>query len=107
MLKIKSIISEGTQEGKLVGMAEIIVDEASELVTTDGSTIFTAGSIAWVIETGDFYGLTSDGEWMKQGGAEASRSLSAPKNTESNIKTVVKAELPETDTEEENAHELL
>lgn len=70
MLKIRSIISEGVIEGKLHGVAEISVASSSELVTTDGNTVFEDGSIAWVIEDGTFYGL-SGGQWYQQGGASS------------------------------------
>ena len=47
--------------------AEIIVDSSSDLTTTIGAGTLTAGSIAWDVSTGDFYGLDSDGTWHKQG----------------------------------------
>lgn len=47
--------------------AEIAVDSSSDLTTTIGAGTLTAGSIAWDISTGDFYGLGSDGTWHKYG----------------------------------------
>lgn len=47
--------------------AEIAVDSSSDLTTTVGAGTLTAGSIAWDVSTGDFYGLDSDGTWHKQG----------------------------------------
>ena len=47
--------------------AEIMVDSSSDLTTTVGAGTLTAGSIAWDVSTGDFYGLDSDGTWHKQG----------------------------------------
>ncbi len=50
--------------------AEIMVDSSSDLTTTIGAGTLTAGSIAWDVSTGNFYGLDSDGSWHKQGGGE-------------------------------------
>lgn len=66
MLKVIAFKTE-----KIVGnvnhiRAEIAVDSASDLATECASGVFTQGSIAWDIETGDFYGLDSSGEWVKQ-----------------------------------------
>ena len=49
--------------------AEISVGSSSELDTQTGNYVFTDGSIAWDISTGDFYGL-SGGEWINQSGAQ-------------------------------------
>lgn len=68
MLKVRSLISEGIIDGKVNGVAEISVSNTSELATTDGNTVFTDGSIAWVIRTGAFYGLDG-GTWYKQDGS--------------------------------------
>ena len=45
--------------------AEMCVDSADELVTSLNNNVFTQGSIAWDISSGDFYGLTG-GSWVKQ-----------------------------------------
>jgi hypothetical protein len=66
MLVIRKIIS--TTGDKII--AEIQVDTASELaVSVDGYT-FANGSIAWVVQTGAFYGL-SGGTWYNQDGTGA------------------------------------
>ena len=65
MLKVRNIIQEGTSNGKIVGIAEISVASSSELATSNGNYIFTEGSIAWDISTGDFYGLVGS-TWTKQ-----------------------------------------
>ena len=65
MLKVRSFVQEGTKNGKMVGVAEISVASSSELATSNGNYIFTEGSIAWDISTGDFYGLEG-GTWHKQ-----------------------------------------
>ena len=66
MVKILSLHSEGTKDGKIQARCEISVASSSELVTEIENTAFTEGSIAWDISTGDFYGLAG-GSWMKQG----------------------------------------
>ncbi len=49
---------------------EICVDTASDLPSADGITgcKIAQGSIAWDVSTGDFYGMTSTGEWVNQSG---------------------------------------
>ena len=57
---------------------EIGVDAASDLPSADGITgcKIAQGSIAWDISTGDFYGMTSTGNWVNQsGGANAVQTL--------------------------------
>ena len=47
---------------------EIDVDSAEELPEIDyfsGRTLYQ-GSVAWDISTGNFYGMTSSGEWIIQ-----------------------------------------
>ena len=51
---------------------EIAVDSAADLVTSHKGINFTQGSIAWDISTGDFYGLKSTGDWVKQGASDDS-----------------------------------
>lgn len=54
---------------------ELDIDTAAELPEVDflsGHKLYM-GSIAWVIETGEFYAMMSDGTWVNQGeGAESS-----------------------------------
>lgn len=73
-VKILSVVQESTTivEGSPVynARAEIAVDNVSDLTTTLNDYVFTAGSIAWDISTGDFYGLNSSGTWVKQGTSE-------------------------------------
>lgn len=47
---------------------EIIVDKVSELPTSPivSDEEIAQGSIAWVVETGDFYGYASTGQWVNQ-----------------------------------------
>ena len=57
---------------------EICVDAASDLPTVNSITgcKIAQGSIAWDISTGDFYGMSSTGEWINQsGGANAVQTL--------------------------------
>ena len=67
MLKIRNFeVERSNEQGEFI-RAEISVSDASELATTSGNYTFVEGSIAWDISTGDFYGLDSSGEWIKQG----------------------------------------
>ena len=52
---------------------EICVDAASDLPTVNSITgcIIAQGSISWDVSTGDFYGMTSTGEWVNQSGASS------------------------------------
>lgn len=54
---------------KKIIRANIQVDEESELPDVDefDGLVLAQGSIAWDISTGAFYGMTSDGQWIKQG----------------------------------------
>lgn len=49
---------------------EFDIDSASELLglaeAVDPGTTIAQGSIAWVISTGEFYGMTSSGDWVNQ-----------------------------------------
>ncbi len=51
---------------------EFDIDAASELSglaeAVDPGTVIGQGSIAWVIGTGEFYGMTAGGEWVNQTG---------------------------------------
>lgn len=70
MLKILESIEEVSSDTQKKHIrAEISVGSSSELDTETGNYVFTDGSIAWDISTGDFYGL-SGGEWINQSGAQ-------------------------------------
>ena len=58
------------ENNKPVMRMEIDVDSAEELPDIDdfSGRIMYMGSVAWDISTGDFYGLTSTGEWVLQNG---------------------------------------
>lgn len=47
---------------------EICVDAAADLPTVNSITgcKIAQGSIAWDVSTGDFYGMTSTGDWINQ-----------------------------------------
>lgn len=63
------------EEGLSVERMELDVDTGAELPEVDflsGHKLYM-GSIAWVIETGEFYAMMSDGTWVNQSeGAESS-----------------------------------
>lgn len=70
MLKILSftVINQKGNEKEVV--AEISVSTADELTTTYKDFTFLEPTIAWVVQTGDFYAL-SGGSWYKQDGTGA------------------------------------
>lgn len=57
---------------RCVNRVEIDVDTASDLPDADDieGILLYQGSIAWDISTGDFYGLKSNGTWVKQNGGD-------------------------------------
>lgn len=44
----------------------IAADTFEELPAGDELSTFIQGSVAWVLSTGDIYGLSASGEWIKQ-----------------------------------------
>ena len=57
---------------------EICVDAAADLPTVNSiaGCKIAQGSIAWDMSTGDFYGMTSTGDWINQsGGANTVQTL--------------------------------
>ena len=68
MLSIRSEEFIRYERGLSVVRMEIDVDTAEEIPDIDGiaGIILYQGSIAWDISTGNFYGLTSSGEWILQ-----------------------------------------
>lgn len=66
MLIIRKI--EATIGEKVI--AEIQVDTVAELATSANGYTFGNGSIAWVVQTGDFYAL-SGSSWYNQDGTGA------------------------------------
>ena len=68
MLSIRSEEFIRYERGLSVVRMEIDVDTAEEIPDINGiaGIILYQGSIAWDISTGNFYGLTSSGEWILQ-----------------------------------------
>ena len=62
------------EDGYNYVLGECTVSDVSELNTeiiSDGKNFkLTEGCVCWDISTGDFYGLNSSDEWIKQGGEE-------------------------------------
>lgn len=57
---------------------EICVDAAADLPTVNSipGCKIAQGSIAWDVSTGDFYGMSSAGDWINQsGGANTAQTL--------------------------------
>ena len=77
---------------------EICVDTASDLPTVNSITgcKIAQGSIAWDVSTGDFYGMSSAGDWINQsGGANAVQTLEL---TADDYPVAVESEVAESDT---------
>ena len=77
---------------------EICVDAASDLPTANSiaGCKIAMGSIAWDVSTGDFYGMTSTGDWVNQsGGANAVQTLEL---TAEDYPVAVEGEVTENDT---------
>lgn len=77
---------------------EICADAASDLPTMNSISgcKIAQGSIAWDVSTGDFYGMTSTGEWVNQsGGANAVQTLEL---TAEDYPVAVEGEVTENDT---------
>lgn len=70
MLKIRNFVQETSSDGKMHGVAEISVNDSSELVTEVGDYVFEDGSVAWAISEASFYGLTG-GSWILQTSSSA------------------------------------
>ena len=58
---------------ELTRRVEIVCDTEADLPTPEeiNSEGFTVGSLAWTVETGSIYGLTSTGDWINQNGETA------------------------------------
>lgn len=68
-IRKKEITKYRDEEGKFpVVIYEFICDKVSELPTNPVvlDEEMSQGSLAWVIETGDFYAYTSTGNWVNQ-----------------------------------------
>lgn len=84
---------------KSVERMEICVDTASDLPTVNSiaGCKIAQGSIAWDVSTGDFYGMSSAGEWVNQsGGANAVQTLEL--TAEDYPVAVAESEVAENDT---------
>lgn len=67
MMTIRSACFLKYQDGENIVRYEIDVDTAAELPETiEEGTKIAQGSIAWVISAGEFYGMSSEGEWINQ-----------------------------------------
>lgn len=58
----------GYKDGKLLVKAQLECDELEELPAVNffEGKLLDSGSQCWVIGTGDLYGLTSTGDWVKR-----------------------------------------
>lgn len=71
MISIRNEKFIAYENGLSVVRMEIDIDSAEELPETNyfSGRILYQGSIAWDISTGNFYGMTSLGEWILQKGS--------------------------------------
>lgn len=99
----KFIKFEEVEETKLsLVRAEIVCDSSSDLpeVNAVPGRLLAIGSIAWCVDTGAFYGLSSEGTWYNQDGSDASsnsvqsNALSSPDRL---IKQSVEPEIEDND----------
>ena len=76
---------------------EICADTASDLPTVNSITgcKIAQGSIAWDVSTGDFYGMSSAGEWVNQSGASTAQTLEM---TAEDYPVAAESEVAENDT---------
>ncbi len=54
------------KNGVMVDTVTVVCDTVKDLPKAQAS--WDMGSIAWILDTGDFYGLNSSGEWICQTG---------------------------------------
>lgn len=74
IIKSKTFLSNTVKSGqKSRVIAEIYVDTVSELPAYNSNPDFdiVQGSIAYVIKSGEFYVMGSDGQWYDDSGAVA------------------------------------
>lgn len=71
-VKIIASRNEGMKDGKNYMRAELVADSVSDLTVEGISNYhFTFGSIAWVVDSAEWYGLDSNENWVKQGNSSA------------------------------------
>lgn len=63
-------ITEGEHKGKALERVTVAFDKATEMVTATEKTKFAPFSMAWVLDTGDIYGLNEADEWVLQPNAQ-------------------------------------
>ncbi len=51
-------------DGTSKTIVEVRCDTPEDLPTASANWL--TGSVAWIVSTGDFYGLNSSGEWIQQ-----------------------------------------
>jgi len=90
------------EDGVSVERMELDVDTAAELPEVDflsGHKLYM-GSIAWVISTGEFYAIQSDGTWVNQSeAAETAMSAVATMSAPIKMLSAVKPESEVSDIE--------
>lgn len=62
----RELITEGEYMGKALERVTVAFDKAVDMVTVTEKTKFAPFSIAWVLDTGDIYGLNEADEWILQ-----------------------------------------
>lgn len=88
--------------GLSVERMEIDVDTADELPAPDyfeGKRLHQ-GSIAWVISTGEFFGLNGDGEWINQSNPDTATASAVTQSAAPMRMSAVKSETSEVTDDE-------
>ena len=71
----KKVVKYRDEENKVsLVLYEFNCDTVSDLPQSEyyEGTEIAQGSIAWIIEAGEFYGYSSSGNWVKQGSSNSS-----------------------------------
>lgn len=80
-IKNKYFVTNQTIDNNNINVVEMefFCDDIADLPAIDAvnGCILAMGSIAYIINTGDFYVLNSDGEWKNSQGEETNASLNA------------------------------
>ena len=88
-------------DGTLQIFGDFVADAATDLADTIDDQDIAPGSLALVIETGDFYAMGSDGNWANVSNPPAdSRNGGDAKNGGDDLKKVVVEEPEEEEIEE-------
>lgn len=72
MVRVENVRQDITRDIKVVDLQVSTADELPALGSDVGGIIIAAGSIAQIIQTGEWATLDSDGSWYDESGNEVS-----------------------------------